>query len=42
MPFVSRYADDPRFVALAKDLDLMPDAADAAKGPPGKAATAPH
>jgi len=24
MPFVSRYANDPRFVALARELDLMP------------------
>ena len=25
MPFVSRYADDPRFVALARELDLLPE-----------------
>lgn len=24
MPFVSRYSDDPRFIALARELDLMP------------------
>lgn len=24
MPFVSRYASDPRFIALARELDLMP------------------
>ena len=35
LPFVSRYANDPRFVALARDLDLMPEA------PEGKAKTVP-
>jgi TolB-like protein/Flp pilus assembly protein TadD len=25
MPFVSRYSNDPRFIALARELDLMPD-----------------
>ena len=29
MPFVSRYADDPRFVTLARELDLMPETATA-------------
>lgn len=28
LPFVSRYANDPRFVALARELDLVPDAPD--------------
>ncbi len=26
MPFVSRYSSDPRFIALARELDLMPGA----------------
>jgi TolB-like protein/Flp pilus assembly protein TadD len=34
LPFVSRYANDPRFVALARELDLMPET------PVGKAKTA--
>lgn len=25
MPFVSRYSSDPRFIALARELDLMPE-----------------
>ena len=37
LPFVSRYANDPRFVALARDLDLMPEA----PGDKSKAASAP-
>ena len=31
LPFVSRYANDPRFIALAKALDLMPEAAGAGR-----------
>ena len=31
LPFVSRYANDPRFIALARELDLMPDAAGAGR-----------
>jgi predicted Zn-dependent protease len=31
LPFVSRYAADPRFMALAKELDLVPDAPAAGK-----------
>ena len=27
MPFVSRYAEDPRFVALLRELDLVQDTA---------------
>lgn len=42
MPFISRYSEDPRFIALARDLDLMPDAADAAKAAPKQAAAAPR
>ena len=36
MPFVSRYAEDPRFVALLRELDLVQDAA---KATPRKPAT---
>ena len=37
LPFVSRYAADPRFIALAKELDLVPEApaADKAGEPRG-------
>ena len=37
MPFVSRYAEDPRFVALLRELDLVQDAS---KASPAKPATA--
>lgn len=36
MPFVSRYAEDPRFVALLRELDLVQDSA---KATPRKPAT---
>ena len=29
MPFVSRYAEDPRFIALLRELDLVQDTAKA-------------
>ena len=34
MPFVSRYAEDPRFIALLRELDLVQDAAKAAPRKP--------
>ena len=37
MPFISRYSEDPRFIALARDLDLLPDAAEAGRGKPAPA-----
>lgn len=33
MPFVSRYSSDPRFIALARELDLMPGEAPRASAP---------
>ena len=38
MPFVSRYAEDPRFVALLRELDLVQESP---KASPAKPATAP-
>lgn len=35
LPFVSRYSADPRFVALAKELDLMPESAEGKPKAPG-------
>ena len=32
LPYVSRYSADPRFVALARELDLMPETAAVGKG----------
>ncbi|HSD16109.1 MAG TPA: tetratricopeptide repeat protein [Thermomonas sp.] len=34
MPFVSRYAEDPRFIALLRELDLVQDVAKAPAGKP--------
>ena len=38
MPFVSRYAEDPRFIALLRELDLVQDAAKAPTPTPANAA----
>jgi TolB-like protein/Flp pilus assembly protein TadD len=38
MPFVSRYAEDPRFIALLRELDLMQDAPKAPTSTPANAA----
>ena len=37
MPFVSRYAEDPRFIALLRELDLMQDTTKATAGQPAAA-----
>lgn len=37
MPFVSRYAEDPRFIALLRELDLVQDTAKAAAHKPDAA-----
>lgn len=37
MPFVSRYAEDPRFIALLRELDLVQDKAKAPARAPGAA-----
>jgi hypothetical protein len=39
MPFVSRYAEDPRFIALLRELDLVQDTARGAAPRPAAANT---